>query len=74
MAAVAFTRVVSHTEEQDVGFLLGKAKVASKHSHSIPHLELCAPLLASEIAETLVEHLDIHIDSKDVYTDSKIVF
>lgn len=50
MAAVAYLKVIGATV--DVMFLLGKAKVAPKRGHTIPRLELCAALLASEIAGT----------------------
>ena len=56
-----------------ISFAMGKAKVAPVRGHTIPRLELCAAVLASEIAETVKENLDVNLHAMKYYTDSKVV-
>lgn len=56
-----------------VGFIMGKAKLAPQSNHTVPRLELCAAVLAVDIAELIVQELDSKIDSLEFYTDSKVV-
>ncbi|KAK3093009.1 hypothetical protein FSP39_009964 [Pinctada imbricata] len=72
VAAVAFIKVFSG-DRSEVGFLLGKAKVAPAHGHTIPRLELCAAVLAVEIAEIAREQLCLQKDVFTFYTDSQVV-
>ena len=58
VAAVAYLKLYD-VNSSSVSFLLGKAKVAPVHGHTIPRLELCAAVLATEIAETVRDQLDI---------------
>ncbi|XP_069809647.1 uncharacterized protein [Dendropsophus ebraccatus] len=51
IAAVAYLRITGVRNETHCGFVLGKAKLTPKPAHSIPRLELCAAVLAVEIAE-----------------------
>ncbi|KAK3107294.1 hypothetical protein FSP39_011277 [Pinctada imbricata] len=71
IAAVAYIRVFTKSKV-DVGFLLGKAKVAPSNGHALPRLELCASLLAIEIAEVIKEHMDFTTGMFHFYTDSKV--
>ncbi|XP_071098015.1 uncharacterized protein [Haliotis cracherodii] len=73
VAAVAYLRTVDKDKGQRTGFILGKAKVAPMHGHTIPRLELCAAVLAVEIADLVCEHLGLPLDVVQYYTDSKIV-
>ncbi|KAK0135983.1 hypothetical protein N1851_028136 [Merluccius polli] len=41
-----------------VGFVLGKAKLASQPEPTIPRLELCGAVLAVEMAELILDELD----------------
>ncbi|XP_064485903.1 uncharacterized protein LOC135398425 [Ornithodoros turicata] len=41
--------------------------------HTILRLELCAAVLAVEIAELVVNEIDVHIEDVRYYTDSKVV-
>jgi hypothetical protein len=43
----------------NLGFVLGKAKLAPPSEHSIPRLELCAVVLAVEAAQFALEQLDL---------------
>lgn len=72
VAAVACLKAF-HEKHSEVGFLLGKAKVAPLHGHTIPRLELCASVLAVEMAETIREELQIPKDNFTFYTDSQVV-
>ena len=73
IAAVAYLRVVDTFVVLSVGFLMGKYKLAPLKGHTIPRLELCGAVLASEIGETVATHLNISLDRVHYYTDSKIV-
>lgn len=70
IAAVAY--LVSQ-EHSIIGFILGKAKVAPTHGHTIPRLELYAAVLATEIGQTVSDNLNIPINSIQYHTDSKVV-
>ena len=73
IASVAYLKVFSDDDTSDVGFLLGKAKVAPSHGHTIPRLELCAAVLAVEIAETIKEEMGFSYDMFHFYTDSRVI-
>ena len=53
------------------GLFWGKAKVAPASGHTNPRLELSAAVLAVEITQTMVDNLDLHINTVKFYTDSK---
>ncbi|XP_006820866.1 uncharacterized protein LOC102804830 [Saccoglossus kowalevskii] len=50
IGAVAYLRQINDKDEVNVAFLLGKAKVNPTNAVSIPRLELCAPILATQLA------------------------
>lgn len=66
-------KVVGEERETHVGFVWGKSKLSPQPPSSIPRLELCATVLAVEMAELIQEELDVNIDSVSVYTDGKVV-
>ncbi|XP_021370403.1 uncharacterized protein LOC110461304 [Mizuhopecten yessoensis] len=72
VSAVSFLRVVSD-KDTFVGFALGKSKLAPCHGHTIPRLELCAVVLATEIARFVSKQLDVTIHERKFYTDSRVV-
>lgn len=41
--------------------------------HTVPRLELCAAVLAVELADLISSELDMQIDAMTFYTDSKVV-
>lgn len=57
----------------EVCFLLGKAKVSPASGITIPRSELCAAVLAVELADIIKEQLVIDSDSFFFYTDSQVV-
>ncbi|RXN13836.1 hypothetical protein ROHU_037202 [Labeo rohita] len=73
IAAVAYLRVIDGDGSCDVGFVLGKAKLAPLSAHTVPRLELGAAVLAVEVAELLQNELDITVNAVEFYTDSKVV-
>ncbi|XP_062590301.1 uncharacterized protein LOC134251896 [Saccostrea cucullata] len=63
----------SHGGDINLGFIMGKSKVAPRPATSIPRLELCAAVLGVEIATIIRDQLDINADHFKFYTDSRIV-
>ncbi|VDI59142.1 Hypothetical predicted protein [Mytilus galloprovincialis] len=59
IAAVAYLRTTDSSGEPNIGFILGKAKVAPTSGHTIPRLELSAAVLAVEITQTIMDNLDL---------------
>lgn len=58
ISAVAYLSAVDDRGHNHVGFCKGKSKLAPRHSHTVPRLELCAVVLAVELADLLVDKLD----------------
>ena len=73
MAAVAYLKVTHEDGHNEVGFVMGKAKLAPVPELTIPRLELCAAVLTVEMSEVLMEELKMKIDRTTFYTDSKVV-
>lgn len=63
IAAVSYVRVVSKEGSRHTGFVMGKAKVAPKNGTTIHRLELCAAVLAVEVAESIQRNLDHPLDN-----------
>lgn len=61
IAAVGYMKITSSDDESHLGFVLGNAKLAPTHGHSIPRLELCAVVLAVENACSIADHLSLPI-------------
>ncbi|XP_071100525.1 uncharacterized protein [Haliotis cracherodii] len=73
IAAVAYLMAGEKTGKRQMGFLLGKTKVAPTHGHTIPRLELSAAVLGVEIGNFVCECLNIPLTSVNYFTDSRIV-
>ncbi|XP_026036546.1 uncharacterized protein LOC113029762 [Astatotilapia calliptera] len=73
VGAVAYLKLTAGNGLSEVGFLLGKARLAPKPDITIPRLELCAAVLAVEVAEMVQQELHTTIDEVNFYTDSKVV-
>ena len=72
IAAVAY--VVGNIDGTTTpSFVLGKVKVAPSKGHTIPRLELCAAVLATEIYTLVEENLCVDFKQVKFYTDSKVV-
>ncbi|XP_033116710.1 uncharacterized protein LOC117116716 [Anneissia japonica] len=75
IGAVAYLRQINNDGEPHVAFLKGKSKLTPKHAVSIPRLELCAAVLATNIVENIKAGIEnrMPVDSIMYYTDSKVV-
>jgi len=73
IAAVGYLKVTDQHGHTAVNFLFGKSKLAPQPDITVPRLELCAAVLAVEIAELIVEEMDMTFDHIWYYTDSKVV-
>lgn len=51
IGAVAYLKAVHEGGKVEVGFVMGKAKLAPQSAPTIPRLKLCAALLAVEMAD-----------------------
>ncbi|XP_033745498.1 uncharacterized protein LOC117331014 [Pecten maximus] len=72
VAAVVYLRTTDTEGNISLSFVLGKAKLAPS-GHTIPRLELCGAVLASQLVETVAANLKTKIDDVKLYTDSQIV-
>lgn len=73
IAAVAYLKVETDEGHTEVSFVLGKAKLAPLAELTIPRLELCAAVLATEIADQIREEIGLMLDRITFFTDSKVV-
>ncbi|KAI4900718.1 hypothetical protein NFI96_009188 [Prochilodus magdalenae] len=73
ISAVAYLKATDMEGNSHVGFLMGKSKLAPHPPHTIPRLELCAAVLATEMADLITDELYIDIHKITFYTDSRIV-
>lgn len=73
IAAVCYLKVTDADGNKQVGFVMGKAKLAPRPEHTVPRLELCAAVLAVELADLISTELDLHLDAVTYFSDSKVV-
>ncbi|XP_077866172.1 uncharacterized protein LOC144353754 [Saccoglossus kowalevskii] len=73
IGAVAYLRSMNHENKVDVAFLLGKAKLNPTHAVSVPCLELCAVVLATQLVQVITTEMQDEIDTVIYHTDSTIV-
>ena len=73
ISASAYCAGFTSTGLQSKSLILGKAKVAPKSGHTIPRLELCAAVLATQVYEIICEQLSSFFEAVYFYTDSKVV-
>lgn len=72
VAAVAYLRVTNDENQCHIGFVMSKA-MHLHPAHTVPRLELCAAVLAAEMADTIRSEMDIDMHAVRFFTDSKIV-
>ncbi|KAI4890224.1 hypothetical protein NFI96_032236, partial [Prochilodus magdalenae] len=73
IGAVAYIRSIGEDGKSDVGFVFGKARLAPQSEPTIPRLELCAAVMAVEIAEFILSEMDLQPNAVKFYSDSKVV-
>ena len=73
IGAAVYLRLFNDQGETSVSLVYGQAKVAPIHPTSIPRLELCGAVLATEAARKVTQELDMEIATVKYYTDSKVV-
>ncbi|RXN11395.1 hypothetical protein ROHU_010663 [Labeo rohita] len=73
ISAVAYVRVVARDGLREVGFVLEKSRLAPWPDLTVPRLELCAAVMAVEIAEVITKEIEMELNSVSFYTDSKVV-
>ncbi|KAK3082658.1 hypothetical protein FSP39_001646 [Pinctada imbricata] len=73
ISAVSYVRLTGKDGKQCMGFMLGKARLAPKHGHTVPRLELCAAVLGTELYTTITRESDIVFDRVKFFTDSRVV-
>lgn len=69
VAAVAYLSLYDE-KRSTTSFLMGKAKLAPTHGHTIPRFELCGAVLATEIAESIRDQLKITQSDSVFYRQS----
>lgn len=70
---MAYLKVFHHDRSSHLGFVLGKTKLAPISGNTKPRLDLCAAVMAVEIAEFVTDNLDRKIDTVKFYSDSRVV-
>ena len=73
IGAVAYLKIYDVNGSSKLGFVLGKSKVSPSHRHTIPRLELCAAVLATELSDFIMKHLTLSLKPVSFYTDSQVV-
>lgn len=73
IGAVIYLKTTNEDGACQLGFILGKAKLAPKANLTIPRLELCAAVLAVEITEFVLDEIDFEPDAVHFFCDSKVV-
>ncbi|XP_053305886.1 uncharacterized protein LOC128468218 [Spea bombifrons] len=72
IAAVAYIKTMDSKGQCHIGFVMGKTKLAPYPEHTVPRLELCAAVLAVEVAEFITSEIGIDLKDTEFYTDSKV--
>ena len=68
-----YLKQVNERGEISVALVFGQSKVAPSQPTSIPRLELCVAVLATQAVKKIRKELDIEIDNVSFYSDSKVV-
>ncbi|XP_077119086.1 uncharacterized protein LOC143775127 [Ranitomeya variabilis] len=73
IAAVAYLKTTDINVQCHVRLVMSRTKLAPLREHTVPRLELCAAVLAVELAELISTEMDLEIKEVEFYTDSKVV-
>lgn len=67
IGAVAYLKALQKDGQVEVEFVMGKAKLAPLSKPTIPRLELCAAVLAIEMADLIKDELALELNDKVLY-------
>ena len=73
IGASIYLRLFNDRGEICTALLFGQSRVTPAQTTSIPRLELCAAVLASQAVNKIVKEIDMEINEITFYTDSKVV-
>ena len=73
IGASIYLQLSNDRRELSTTLLFGQSKVAPAQTTSIPHLELCAAVLASQAVDKIIKEIDMEINEVTFYTDSRVV-
>ena len=73
IGAAVYLREFNNDGVVSVSLLFGRSKMAPTHTTSIPRLELCSAVLATQAVMMIRRELDVQIDEEVYYSDSKVV-
>lgn len=73
ISAVAYLKLTTEDGKSEVSIVFGMARLAPQPEIMVPRLELCAAVLAVEIAELVVEEMDLKFDRITYFNDNKVV-
>lgn len=68
--AVAYMRTEDADSNVHLSFILARSRVAPKRMHSTPRLELCAALVAAQLASVLERELSLKVARTVLWSDS----
>ncbi|KAK3743580.1 hypothetical protein QZH41_001384 [Actinostola sp. cb2023] len=73
VAAAVYLRIFNENNDVTVTLVYGQAKVAPVRSTSIPRLELCGAVMATQAVAKVLKEIDLEIAEVVYYTDSQVV-
>ena len=73
IAAVANVQAIDPDGNAQISFVQGKSKLAPRHGHTIPRLEICAAVIATELGFSIQSCLGITDENTYYFTDSQVV-
>ncbi|XP_071177980.1 uncharacterized protein [Mytilus edulis] len=73
ISSVAYIRTFDKNGNSQLGFLVGKSKLAPCHGHTIPRLELCGAVLSTELTTFIQNEPKLPLSSTHFYTDGQVV-
>ena len=73
IGAAIYLRLLGEDNMASTTLLYGQSKVAPAKTTSIPRLELCGAVLATQAVRKILKEMDMTIDEVVFYTDSKVV-
>ena len=72
LTAIAYLRITKKDFSR-TSVVMGKTKLAPSHGHTISRLELCAALLATQVAQIVQYNLRMRVDKVRYFTNSRVV-